>query len=126
MKFALSFLILLFVNKPFEDCGYYRNKKKTNALFQDIRVVKLNCDKTFSFKHSNCTHPEISEGIWVRQKDSIVLFTNNKIRKLSGKEIKTETGYYYLDLTNEKMLLEDSTLIWKRRDKFWTDTLIKQ
>ena len=106
-------------------CGKFRNKKFSDALFQDVRVLLLNCDSTFSYKHSNCIHPETSLGSWTIDNNTLKLSVTNKVKRLAKKEKKTKDGFRYLDLDNTHLTMNDSIIIWKRSDK-WIDTLYRQ
>ena len=123
------YLLFLFVtlkdSTPFE-CGVYRNKKRSDALFQDIRVLRLNCDKTFTFRHSNCINPDTSFGVWTQIDNTLILTTSKKLKKLVKKETKTSSGHAFVDFDNESMTIHDNILVWKRSDKFWVDTLYRQ
>lgn len=109
----------------FKICGSFRNKKLSDALFQDIRSLSLYCDSTFSYRHTNCIHPETSYGTWTLNKNLIILSVTRKVKRLADKEKKTKRGYKYLNLDGTILTLNDSTIIWKRSDK-WTDTLYRQ
>ena len=106
-------------------CGTFRNINRNNSLFQDVRVLSLNCDSTFSYRHSNCIHPETSEGTWSLKGNTVGLSTTNKVKRLAAKDKKTKEGYKYLDLEGVTLTFIDSFVIWKRTDKL-TDTLQRQ
>ena len=106
-------------------CGKFINKKLSDALFQDVRVLLLNCDSSFSYKHSNCIHPETSSGTWTMNNDTINLSVTTKVKRLAKKEQKTKDGFRYLDLDNTHLTMNDSLIIWKRSDKY-IDTLYRQ
>ena len=108
-----------------KDCGSFRNKKLGDALFQDVRLLSLNCDSTFSYKHTNCIHPETSSGTWTLNDNTVRLSVTNKVKRLARKEQKTKAGYKYLDLNGATLTMNDSIIIWKRSDR-WIDTLYRQ
>ena len=127
MKFALIFIFLpLLLDTSSVECGVYRNKRMNDNLFYDFRVLWLNCDKTFSYRHSGCINPDTAFGIWNQVGDLIVLKTTKKLKKLVKKGEETARGYAFVDLNNESITIYDSFLVWKRTDKFWTDTLYKK
>ena len=127
MKFAL----LLFISTTFlfqnnDNCGIFRNKKRNDNLFQNVQVLKLNCDGTFSFRRSNCINPDTSFGTWTQIKDSIFLSTSKKLKRLVKRETKTVSGHAFVDFDNQSLKVIDSFVVWKRPENFWTDTLFKQ
>lgn len=105
-----------------KNCGLFRNRKSSDALFQDVKILSLNCDSTFSYRYSNCIHPEISSGTWTLCKDTVKLSVNNNVKRLAGKEHITKAGYRYLDLDNAILVMNDLIIIWERSDRL-RDTL---
>lgn len=127
MKFVLLFLVAtVFYSNKYDNCGVFRNKKRNNSLFQDVQVLRLNCDGTFSYRHSNCINPDTSFGTWTQIKDSIILSTSKKLKRLVKKEKETSSGHAFVDFDNQSIKVNDSFIVWKRVDKWWTDTLYKQ
>src|SRR5258708_7183685 len=112
-------LLITFDGNP---CGKYRNLKHSNALFQDVRTLILNCDKTFSYRQTNCVHPNTSSGTWNVNGSTIWLYTSKKVQRLAAKEYKSIEGFLYIDLSKQEIALKESFLIWKRSDT-WIDTL---
>ena len=104
-------------------CGTFRNKKLSDALFQDVKILLLNCDSTFSYRRSNCVFPETFSGAWTLNGDTITLSLTNETKRLAKE--KTEDGFRYTNLDRTMMTINDSIIFWKRSEK-WIDTLYRQ
>lgn len=108
-----------------EVCGLFRNKKSTDALFQDLRTLSLHCDATFTFRHTNCIHPETSFGTWTIHNNLVTLSVTDKVKRLARKEKKTKEGYRYINLDGATLTLDDSIITWKHPGNH-IDTLYRQ
>lgn len=106
-------------------CGEYRNRKKSDSVFQDVKVLTLSCNRTFSYRQSNCIHPNKSAGTWSLAGNMITLRTSDKLIKLALKEKKSDDGYLYSDLSGQSLQIDNSSVIWKRSNTL-TDTLYKK
>jgi len=100
------------------NCGFYINKR-TADLFQVRSSLTFNCDSTFLFVTTSCLTNSRSEGKWRVQNNSILLFTSKKILKLIKKEENKKVIFRkHVDLTGQKLIINDSLLIWTHSIKY--------
>lgn len=106
-------------------CGNTYRNKDNGFLFQDIKILTINCDATFTWKHNSCTQRDTCWRTWKFVNGAIELRSNNEVIRAIGKEKFPEILEQYIDLSASTLTLYDSFAVWKRTEAR-TDTLYKQ